>query len=147
MKKTMKNLAISIDIGASRIRIALITKTGMIIKKLESPMPQKAKRGKEVTEKIIVLIKELSNNFKSDSFLGIGISIYKKDWIIIMLGLLFFSHVLLHVLVHYIDRYRPTILPVLVIISGYFLGQLWLLFIKTKIYSRHFNRAVMDSNI
>jgi len=73
MKKTMKNLAISIDIGASRIRIALITKTGMIIKKLESPMPQKAKRGKEVTEKIIVLIKELSNNFKSDSFLGIGI--------------------------------------------------------------------------
>jgi 4-amino-4-deoxy-L-arabinose transferase-like glycosyltransferase len=59
------------------------------------------------------------------SFLGIGIAIYKKDWIIILSGLLFFSHVLLHVLIHYIDRYRLTILPVLVIISGYFLNQLW----------------------
>jgi len=69
----MKRLAISIDIGASKIKVALITEKGIIIKKLKSKMPENAKNGKEITEKIIALVKELTNNFKSNSFLGIGI--------------------------------------------------------------------------
>jgi len=69
----MKNLVISVDIGASKLRVALITKKGIIIKKLESPMPKNPKNGKEITEKIIILIEELSSGFKNNSFLGIGI--------------------------------------------------------------------------
>lgn len=53
------------------------------------------------------------------SFLGFIISIVRKETIIIYLSLLWFSHIFLHILIHYIDRYRLTILPVLLIISAY----------------------------
>jgi hypothetical protein len=53
------------------------------------------------------------------SFAGFLISIRKENFFMLFLSALFFSHLLLHVLVHYIDRYRVTILPVLLIISAY----------------------------
>lgn len=53
------------------------------------------------------------------SLFGFIISIEKTELLIIFFSALFFSHVLLHVLVHYIDRYRLTILPVLLIIAVY----------------------------
>jgi len=70
------------------------------------------------------------------SFLGIAIAFYKRDWIIILFGLFFFSHVILHVMIHFIDRYRVTILPVLVIITGYCLNQVIEMIRKTKMFSQ-----------
>lgn len=69
------------------------------------------------------------------SFLGIIIAIKKKDGLILLLGLLFFSHLLLHVVIHFIPRYRLTILPVLVIISSYSITHLLKILRSFKIFS------------
>jgi hypothetical protein len=53
------------------------------------------------------------------SLVGFIIALRKKEVIIIMLAGLFFSHLLLHTMIHYIERYRLTILTVLVIIASY----------------------------
>ena len=53
------------------------------------------------------------------TFIGSIIAIFKKNYIVILLSLFFISHITLHVLIHYIDRYRLTVLPVLLIISAY----------------------------
>ena len=53
------------------------------------------------------------------SLLGVLIAIKKREMIIIFLTMLFLSHVVLHVSIHYIERYRLTILPVLLIIAAY----------------------------
>jgi len=53
------------------------------------------------------------------SLFGFIISVRKKELYVIFLGALFFSFVLLHVLIYYTDRYRLTILPVLLLIAAY----------------------------
>ncbi len=76
------------------------------------------------------------------SILGLIIALFKKNWIIVLLGLLFISHILLHVIIHYIDRYRLTILPVLVIITGYGIVQ-----ILPKVKSTLLFYAVNNKNV
>ena len=58
------------------------------------------------------------------SFVGFIIAIYRKELFILCLSVFWFSHIFLHALIHYIDRYRLTILPVLLIISAYGLFEL-----------------------
>lgn len=58
------------------------------------------------------------------SFIGFLFAILRKELFILCLSLFWFSHVVLHMLIHYIDRYRLTILPVLLIISAYGLFEL-----------------------
>lgn len=53
------------------------------------------------------------------SGIGIIIAILKKHWLMIMLSMFFISHLFLHMLIHYIDRYRLTILPVLLVLAAY----------------------------
>jgi|WetSurSiteA1Bulk_404760.scaffolds.fasta_scaffold01070_2 hypothetical protein len=53
------------------------------------------------------------------SLVGILFTFRNKHKLLMLLVLFFVSHVFLHVLIHYIDRYRLTILPVLVILSSY----------------------------
>lgn len=52
------------------------------------------------------------------------IAIYKKDWLIISLGVLVFLHILLHALVGYIPRYRVTIYPVWITFAVYGYDQI-----------------------
>jgi glucokinase len=71
MKKT---LAIAIDIGASYLRAAIVSKQGKIIKRLITKTPQKGKSGKVVTDTLIVLLNVLLENFNKGKVVGIGIS-------------------------------------------------------------------------
>jgi 4-amino-4-deoxy-L-arabinose transferase-like glycosyltransferase len=64
------------------------------------------------------------------SIMGLAVGVYKRELLVILLGTLFFAHVLLHVYIHFIDRYRLTIIPVLVIITAYFFGEFFLLLKK-----------------
>jgi glucokinase len=70
----MGKIAIALDIGGSKIRAALITKEGKIIKRIEGKTPRKGKTGKVVTKRAIELIKELIRETKKESIKGIGIA-------------------------------------------------------------------------
>ncbi len=59
------------------------------------------------------------------SLSGLIFAILRKNQFILFLSLLFFSHLILHILIHYIDRYRLTILPVLLIIAAYGFSELF----------------------
>lgn len=82
-----KNYIIAIDIGASHLRTAIISKKGKIIKLLVCETPKKGKSGKIITDTIIVMTNALLENFDKKKILGIGIiSIgpidYKKGMIV-----------------------------------------------------------------
>ncbi|MBN1930086.1 MAG: hypothetical protein JW786_00570 [Desulfobacterales bacterium] len=55
----------------------------------------------------------------SFSMAGFLIAIKKRELFVMLLTALFFSPVLLHVLVRYIDLYRVILLPVLLLIVAY----------------------------
>ena len=69
------------------------------------------------------------------SLLGIFMALKNRELFILFMIALFFSHVLLHVLVHYIDRYRLTIIPVLLIIAAYGFSEA-LKMLKKSIFSK-----------
>ncbi len=69
-----KNLAIAIDLGASNLRIALISKTGKILKYSKTETPRKGNSGIIITKKIITLINSLLENQPKKQIAGIGIS-------------------------------------------------------------------------
>lgn len=58
------------------------------------------------------------------SFIGIIYGLLKNKEFIVLLSLFYFAHIFIHVLIHFIDRYRLTILPVLVILGTYGLFEL-----------------------
>lgn len=56
---------------------------------------------------------------------GIFFAIRYQNYLILVLSILFFSHVFLHVYFDYLHRYRSTILPVLLMVSAYGFENLW----------------------
>lgn len=58
------------------------------------------------------------------SIFALIISILKNDFKIIFLSILFFSHLFLHIIIHYNARYRLTIMPVLLIMAAYGFSEL-----------------------
>lgn len=50
---------------------------------------------------------------------GFIYAVKKKNTILIILGLFYISHIILHVMVHFVDRYRLPILPVVYILASY----------------------------
>ena len=85
----MKKAAIAIDLGATNLRVALISKKGKIIKKIKTKTPHQGKTGKVITDqllKLVELIVKFSKQIHSQA-LGIGISSigplnYKKGEIV-----------------------------------------------------------------
>lgn len=53
------------------------------------------------------------------SVFGIFFSFYKKNPLMLLNSLFFGSHIFLHILVHFNDRYRLTIIPVLALLAAY----------------------------
>jgi glucokinase len=81
----MEKLALSIDIGATHLRTALINKKGEILKKISRPTNKKGKDGKIVSGQILEMIYQLTSG-KFSQFQGIGIGTigpldYKKGGI------------------------------------------------------------------
>ncbi len=68
-----KDLAIAIDLGASNLRAALVTKNGKIKKLLKTATPHIGKSGLVVTKTLIVLINALLENCKKEKIAGIGL--------------------------------------------------------------------------
>jgi hypothetical protein len=58
-------------------------------------------------------------------FTGIGVlqAFRIKNLLIILLSVLLTAHIILHVAIHFIQRYRLTVFPVMLIIAGYGLSQ------------------------
>lgn len=69
-----KNYAIAIDIGASNLRVAIISNAGKIIRQKNSKTPKKGRSGKIVTDTIIDILNSLLINFNKSKIIGIGIS-------------------------------------------------------------------------
>jgi len=66
--------AIAIDIGASYLRGAIISRKGKIQKYLKIETPQRGHSGKIVTDSVIVLINALLEDFPEEKIKGIGIA-------------------------------------------------------------------------
>jgi hypothetical protein len=58
------------------------------------------------------------------SFVGIVFALKNKNPFINLLSLIYISHIILHIYVNFIDRYRHTVLPVIYLIAGYGLWEL-----------------------
>ena len=84
----MQEIAIAIDLGATYLRGATISKQGKILYKVKIKTPHSGQSGQVITKKIVYLIKELINSQSDGSQIkGIGISSigpidYKKGAII-----------------------------------------------------------------
>jgi len=72
----MKKAAIAIDLGATNLRVALITKIGKTIKKVKSKTPHQGKTGRIITNQLLKLVEsiiEFSKQINVD-VRGVGIS-------------------------------------------------------------------------
>ncbi|MCD5396311.1 MAG: ROK family protein [Candidatus Pacebacteria bacterium] len=85
----MKEVAIAIDLGATNLRVALISKKGKIIQKIKIKTPKEGKSGKVITNKLITLAQKIIQFAKQHNYKipGIGISSigpldYKKGEIV-----------------------------------------------------------------
>ncbi|MEA3453034.1 MAG: ROK family protein [Patescibacteria group bacterium] len=68
-----KDLVIAVDLGASNLRIALVSKKGKILKSLIAKTPKKGTSGIVISKKIILLINAIISNQSKKQILGIGI--------------------------------------------------------------------------
>lgn len=69
-----KKLAIAVDLGATNLRVALVSHTGKILKKLKEKTAKTGKDGSVVTNQIIRLIHEVTKNTSLKKIAGIGIA-------------------------------------------------------------------------
>jgi len=69
------------------------------------------------------------------SVLGSLLSFIKKDYFMLICTLLLFAHLTLHVAVHFIPRYRYTIMPVMLILALYALKEIKLFIGKRRLES------------
>lgn len=69
-----KKLAIAVDLGASNIRVALVSKEGKILKKEREKTKKEGKTGSVVTKQIIALISNIIAQKPRNNIFGIGIS-------------------------------------------------------------------------
>ncbi len=69
-----KDLAIAVDLGASNLRVALISKNGKILKYLRTETPKTGNSGTIITKTLIVLINALLEGQSKKQIAGIGIS-------------------------------------------------------------------------
>lgn len=69
-----KDLAIAIDLGASNLRVAIISKTGKIFKYLRTKTPKTGSSGMIVTKTLIALVNALLKDQSKKQIAGIGIS-------------------------------------------------------------------------
>lgn len=70
----MKKLAIAIDLGATNLRVALVSQQGKILKKIQTHTPKKSKSNKIIAETIISLAKSILQKQNKKNIIGIGIS-------------------------------------------------------------------------
>ncbi len=70
----MDNLAITIDLGASNLRAALISETGKILKKISLKTPDGKKANNDIPKAIIKLIDNILKQTNHSKVSGIGIS-------------------------------------------------------------------------
>jgi len=66
-----KNLALAIDLGATNLRVALVSKDGKILEKIEEKTAKRGRSGKVVTLQILGLAQKILKNNKA---VGIGVS-------------------------------------------------------------------------
>jgi glucokinase len=66
-----KNLALAIDLGATNLRVALVSKDGKILEKIEEKTAKRGKSGKVVTLQILGLAQKI---LKKNKVIGIGVS-------------------------------------------------------------------------
>lgn len=69
-----KKLAIAVDLGATNLRVALVSSTGKILKKAKEETAKTGKDGSVVTNQIIHLIHEVAKEIDPRKVAGIGIS-------------------------------------------------------------------------
>lgn len=70
----INKLAIGIDLGASNIRVALVSSSGKITKNIKQPTNRDGKNGGVVTGQIIAMIKEIAGAKNYKKFAGIGVA-------------------------------------------------------------------------
>jgi len=68
-----KDLVIAIDLGASNLRAALITKNGKVLKQFKAQTPNIGKSGAIVTKTIVTLVNALLENNSKKQIAGVGI--------------------------------------------------------------------------
>ena len=71
------------------------------------------------------------------SLAGAIIAFVKKDKFIILLVMFSISHICLHILINYIDRYRLSILPVLILLAAFGIYNILPIFFSNNIYSKN----------
>jgi hypothetical protein len=79
------------------------------------------------------------------TLIGVLMAFSRKNWLIILFSVLFFAHLFLHVLIHYIDRYRVTVLPILLLISTYSINEI-LMQSKNLFNLKNFNKSRISQN-
>lgn len=71
----MKNqYALAIDLGASNVRVALISRDGKVIEKIKNKTPKHGKSGVVISQKIIEMIRQILVEHPDARPIGIGIS-------------------------------------------------------------------------
>ena len=73
-KKFSRNLTVAVDLGGTNLRVAVVSRKGKILKKVEALTIRKGKNGKVITGQIIRLVEEIRTDFGLKNFLGIGVS-------------------------------------------------------------------------
>ena len=67
-------LAIAIDLGASNVRVALVSSGGEIAHKLKEPTKKEGKTGEVVSEQVVRLAEQVASKIDAASLCGIGVS-------------------------------------------------------------------------
>ncbi|MBI3421170.1 MAG: ROK family protein [Candidatus Sungbacteria bacterium] len=66
--------AIAVDLGATNVRVALVSGTGKILEKLQERTAKKGKNGRVVTDQIVGMIGAVNRNAKGKKIHGVGIA-------------------------------------------------------------------------
>lgn len=70
----MNHYALAVDLGATNVRVALVSESGNIVAKLKEKTPKHGKNGTVISEKIIEMIKQLLADHPAVRPIGIGVS-------------------------------------------------------------------------
>lgn len=74
MAITNKKLAVAVDLGATNLRVALVSHDGKILKKVKEETARTGKDGNIVTNQIIQLIRQITADTNLKEIAGIGIA-------------------------------------------------------------------------
>ncbi|MBI4225140.1 MAG: ROK family protein [Candidatus Sungbacteria bacterium] len=74
MQTIMNHYALAVDLGATNVRVGLVSPAGKIVAKIKDKTPKNGKNGAVVSHRIIGMIREIMTGYPDTRIMGIGIS-------------------------------------------------------------------------